>query len=364
MVSPSSSFWSQQRVLVTGHTGFKGGWLSLWLSKLGAQVVGLSLPPETRPNFSELALTDQSINHEIGDIRTLDTVLSVFDRWQPSIVFHLAAQSLVRPSYEDPVGTYATNVMGTAHILEGVRQSDTVAATIIVTSDKCYENKEWHWAYRENEAMGGYDPYSSSKGCAELVTSAWRRSFSNATKQTDSCSRIASVRAGNVIGGGDWSKDRLIPDLVRDAERSTSTEIRYPLAVRPWQHVLDPLSGYIVLAERLASKDGPQYAEPWNFGPNEEDCRTVAEVANIFSNLWTPRASWRHVKVEQEKHEAGLLKVDSSKARVRLDWLPRLRLPIALEWTTAWYLGHLDGQDCRKLSIEQIMKYEEFLRQD
>lgn len=353
-----TDFWRDRTVLVTGHTGFKGAWLSLWLSRLGARVTGLALPPATEPNLSRLALLDSDIDGRIGDIRDYAVVRDVVERSRPSVVFHLAAQSLVRPSYEDPIGTYATNVMGTAHVLEAIRAVGCCDAAVIVTSDKCYENQEWDWPYRETEPMGGHDPYSSSKGCAEILTAAWRRSYFAAHVDGRSACRIATARAGNVIGGGDWSKDRLVPDLMRNYVLGRPTEIRSPSAIRPWQHVLEPLSGYMVLAERLAGPDGARFADAWNFGPADSDCRPVAEIAARLESIMERPGLWYAAKAAPALHEAKLLKVDSSRARAQLRWKPRLGLDESIEWTAAWYLAHARGQDCRATTLQQLADFE------
>ncbi len=339
-------------MLVTGHTGFKGSWLTLWLLRLGAEVTGLALAPDTQPSLFSLAVADGVASHTV-DVRDLAAVRTCFAAARPDIVMHLAAQALVRPSYVDPVGTYATNVMGTVHVLEAAREIASVQAVVVVTSDKAYENREWPWAYRETEAMGGYDPYSNSKGCAELVVSAYRSSFF-----AQAGVRLASARAGNVIGGGDWSVDRLIPDIVRAFGQSQSVEIRSPGATRSWQHVLEPLAGYLTLAERLCSTDGLAFAEAWNFGPTDEDCRTVSYVIDQVAKNWGGDARW-HLSDKQQPHEAHFLKVDSSKARARLGWDRRLRLDEALAWTAGWYREHGKGASARDLTLAQIDLYEQ-----
>jgi CDP-glucose 4,6-dehydratase len=352
MVNPEAAFWRGRRVLVTGHTGFKGTWLCLWLQRLGAEVSGLALAPATTPNLFTLALKSDQIRSVVGDIRDPATVQRCFGERAPEVVFHLAAQALVGTSYQDPVATYATNVMGTVNLLEAARGSDGVKAVVVVTSDKCYRNREWLWAYREDEPMGGKDPYSSSKACAELVTEAYRSSFF-----AEGRCRIASARAGNVIGGGDWSENRLVPDLIRAFARNASAGIRSPGAVRPWQHVLDPLCGYLRLAECLASDAGRDYAEGFNFGPADEDCRPVSYVVEKLAAGWGERAAW-HRSDRTHFAEAGNLKVDSTKARAFLNWDPRLRIDAALEWTVSWYHRQLRGGDAARLSLEQIEAYE------
>lgn len=352
--NPDPGFWSGRRVLVTGHTGFKGAWLSLWLTRLGAQVTGFALAPETEPSLCTLAALADRADSRIGDVRDLAALSACVAETQPEIVLHLAAQALVRPSYSDPVGTYASNVMGTVHLLEAVRAFPSVRAVVIVTSDKAYENREWVWAYREDEPMGGRDPYSNSKGCAELVTSAYRASFFGAGGHP---ARIASARAGNVIGGGDWSLDRLIPDMVRAFNRGEPVEIRSPGAVRPWQHVLEPLSGYLRLAEVLCEQDGARYAEGWNFGPSDEDCRPVSDVVAGLARGWGEGARWQ-LASGTHPHEATFLKVDASKARAHLGWDRRLRLSEALDWTGTWYRAQARGADAAALTYEQIARYE------
>ncbi|MDE3749492.1 CDP-glucose 4,6-dehydratase [Methylobacterium radiotolerans] len=351
--NPDPEFWSGRRVLVTGHTGFKGAWLSVWLARLGAQVTGFALAPETEPSLYTLALADQ-VDSRMGDVRDLAALSACVADTQPEVVLHLAAQALVRPSYSDPVGTYASNVMGTVHLLEAVRACPSVRAVVIVTSDKAYENREWVWAYREDEPMGGRDPYSNSKGCAELVTSAYRASFFGSAGHP---ARIASARAGNVIGGGDWSMDRLIPDMVRAFGRGEPVQIRSPGAVRPWQHVLEPLSGYLRLAEVLCEQDGTRYAEGWNFGPADEDCRPVSEVVARLAQGWGEGVRWQ-LASGIHPHEATFLKVDASKARAHLGWDRRLRLAEALDWTGMWYRAQAQGADASELTRDQIARYE------
>lgn len=354
-LNPDPAFWAGRRVLITGHTGFKGSWLSLWLSRLGAQVTGFALAPDTSPNLFALAGVADSIDSRLGDVRDLDALRACMGDARPEVVLHLAAQALVRASYADPVATYASNVLGTVHLLEAVRSCPSVQAVLIVTSDKAYENREWPWAYREDEAMGGRDPYSSSKGCAELVTAAYRASFFGPGGHH---ARVASARAGNVIGGGDWSPDRLVPDAVRAFERGEALEIRAPSAVRPWQHVLEPLSGYLRLAEVLAGPDGPAACEAWNFGPADEDCRPVAEVVTALARSWGPDALWRSPEMASALHEATFLKVDASKARARLGWDRRLRLGQALDWTGTWYRAQAAGTKAETLCLEQITSFE------
>lgn len=348
-------FWRSKRVLVTGHTGFKGSWLSLWLQSLGAEVVGVALAPDTNPSLFEVARVGEGMRSHIADIRDFGALRSIVQAEHPEIVIHMAAQPLVRYSYEHPVETYATNVMGTVHLFEAVRQTPGVKVLVNITSDKCYENKEWVWAYRENDPMGGYDPYSSSKGCAELVTSAYRNSFFNPARYAEHGVALASVRAGNVIGGGDWAADRLIPDILRAIEKGEPVLIRNPHAIRPWQHVLEPLSGYLMLAEKLYS-DGPGFAEGWNFGPREEDARPVQWIVEKLSRLWSEGACWQ-LDGNHHPHEAGYLKLDIAKARGQLGWKPRWSLDQALEKIIQWHKAQRTGSDMHEITLAQIEDY-------
>ena len=352
----NGEFWRGKRVLLTGHTGFKGSWLSLWLQSMGAQVVGYALAPPTEPSLFEVAGVGAGMTSVIGDIRDLEHLRAVFAEHKPEIVIHMAAQPLVRYSYAEPVETYSTNVMGTVNLLEAVRGTPGVKAVVNVTTDKCYENREWAWGYRENEAMGGYDPYSSSKGCAELVTAAYRNSFFNsATFNVKHSTAIASARAGNVIGGGDWAEDRLIPDIMRAITQGRSVTIRNPHAIRPWQHVLEPLSGYLKLAQKLY-EEGAAYAEGWNFGPNDEDAKPVQWIVEQLTQSWGEGASWL-LDGGEHPHEAHYLKLDCSKAKGRLDWHPRWHLDEALKRIVDWQKQYLYGRDMRAVTIEQIDLY-------
>ena len=343
----NEQFWSGKRVLITGHTGFKGSWLSLWLQSMGARLYGLALGPPTTPAMFTEARVADGMTSTIGDVRDYDCVSAVIRSCQPQIVIHMAAQSLVRLSYTEPLETYATNVMGTVHILEAARRVGTVRAIVNVTTDKCYENKEWVWGYREDEPLGGYDPYSNSKGCSELVTSAYRRSFFQ-----NSDTALASARAGNVIGGGDWAADRLVPDILRAFERGEIAVIRNPASIRPWQHVLEPLSGYLALAEKLHS-EGQLWAEAWNFGPSEQDTRPVEWIVRQMARSWGAGASWRPDD-RSHPHEANYLKLDVSKAKARLNWQPRWSLDIAIEQITNWHRAWLAKEDMRAYSLGQI----------
>jgi len=344
-------FWRGKKVLITGHTGFKGSWLSLWLQSLGAEVHGLALAPPTRPSLFEEARAGLGMSGTTGDIRDFETVRACMAAFGPQIVIHMAAQALVRPSYSDPVATYATNVMGTVHVLEAARLCGGVRAIVNVTTDKCYENREWAWGYREDEAMGGHDPYSSSKGCAELVTSAYRRSFF-----APGGPALASARAGNVIGGGDWAADRLVPDILRALERQDAAVIRNPHATRPWQHVLEPLSGYLVLAQKLF-EDGQGHAEAWNFGPRDEDAQPVRQIVERMVAAWGDGARWQ-LDGGQHPHEAQGLKLDISKARARMGWRPSWPLAHALGRIITWHQAWLAREDVRQLCLKQIHEYE------
>ena len=355
--SVNPQFWNGKRVFLTGHTGFKGGWLSLWLASMGAKVTAYALTPNTAPNFFEVArVANELEKSHIADIRDLEKLQKVMSVAKPEIVIHMAAQPLVRYSYVNPVETYATNVMGTVHVLESIRTLDCVRAAVIVTTDKCYENKEWSWGYRENEPMGGHDPYSNSKGCAELVTSAYRESYFPSEKYFKHQVAIATARAGNVIGGGDWSEDRLIPDAIRAFEANQVLMIRNPLATRPWQHVLEPLSGYLVLAQSLY-QEGAKFNGGWNFGPKDEDARSVQEVINLLIKNWGSAADWNQDQTEQP-HEAHSLKLDCSKARQYLRWVPRWNLEQAIVKITDWQHLYQKQGNMREMSLKQITSYQ------
>lgn len=347
----SPDFWRNRSVFLTGHTGFKGGWIAVWLSQLGAKVHGYSLAPLTTPNFyTETHLEERLQGTTIADIRDLPKLAAAVQAAKPSIVIHMAAQPLVRESYNTPVETFATNVLGTVNVLEAARQAETVQAIVNITTDKCYENQEWLWSYRENDRLGGYDPYSSSKACAEIAAAAYRNSF-----LSKSGIHLASVRAGNVIGGGDWAVDRLIPDFLRAIDAEETLRIRSPNAVRPWQHVLEPLSGYLILAERLVA-DGAAFAEAWNFGPDEFDAKPVSWIVERLCQM-IPHARWE-LESAPQPHEAGLLKLDSAKAKTRLGWVPRWPLETALDKTVEWHKAWKEGQSMAKMSIQQIEAYQ------
>lgn len=347
----SPSFWQNKKVLITGHTGFKGSWLSLWLQELGADVTGISIEPPSMPNLFQEAKVADGIKSLRLDIRDTNKIIAELKNLKPEIVFHLAAQSLVRKSYTDPVETYSTNVMGTLNILEAIRAAESVRVGVMVTTDKCYENKEWVWGYRESDAMGGYDPYSSSKGCAELLIASYRRSYFSNEKSTS----LSSVRAGNVIGGGDWAQDRLIPDVLRSIQRGEVVQIRNPNSIRPWQHVLEPLSGYIQLAEK-SYEQGVAFAEAWNFGPNDSDAIPVRELVQQLTTLWGDGATWR-LDGQDHPHEAQYLKLDCSKARSILKWQPKWNIEQALQKIVNWHKLHLSGESARQVCLNQIAEY-------
>ena len=345
------TFWRGKRVLLTGHTGFKGSWLSLWLQSMGAVIRGVALEAPTEPALFKVAQVAEGMEHRIADIRDYAAIQALMTEFQPEIVIHMAAQPLVRLSYQQPIETYATNVMGTVHVLEAARHVGSVRAIVNITTDKCYENREWVWGYREDEPMGGHDPYSNSKGCAELVSSAYRRSFLK-----DAGIAMATARAGNVIGGGDWAADRLVPDILRALEKREPVLIRNPHAIRPWQHVLEPLSGYLLLAERLYN-DGQADAEGWNFGPRDEDARPVQWIVEHLCESWGNGAAWS-LQPGEHPHEANFLKLDISKARQRLHWTPRWSLETALIRITEWHQAWLLNQDMHAFCLQQISQYQ------
>ena len=353
----NQNFWQGKKVLVTGHTGFKGSWLSLWLDSLGASVTGFALDPPTEPSLFGVAGVGDAVESVIGDIRDPEAVRAVVEHCKPDIVLHMAAQPIVRTSYAEPIRTYATNVLGTAHLLDALRECDSVKAVVCVTSDKCYRNKEWHWGYREEDDLGGNDPYSSSKACAELVVSAMTRSFFDPERYAEHGVAVASVRAGNVIGGGDWATDRLIPDVMEAFASDRPVVIRNPVSTRPWQHVLEPLHGYLMLAERL-HEDGPRFgSQAWNFGPKDEDAKPVEWIVDEAARLWAGNASW-HLDDDAHPHEDTFLKLDCSKASNALGWQPKLRLQPALAWIVEWYKAREDGEDMGEMTRRQIRRYE------
>ena len=350
------AFWSGRKVLLTGHSGFKGAWAALWLRELGARVTGYALAPPTVPNLFELARVEDSLTSVFSDIRDLTALRRVMAEAQPEIVIHMAAQSLVRRSYRNPIETYEVNALGTAYLLESIRTCQSVRVAVIVTSDKCYENRESLAPYRESEPLGGHDPYASSKACAELIAAAYRSSFFCAPGAT----QVATARAGNVIGGGDWAEDRLIPDIARAVLAGRPIEIRNPEAVRPWQHVLDPIAGYFLLAERLWGRM-PKSAGPWNFGPDEDAMKPVSWIVDHVLSRWGGGTGWEHHR-EDQLHEATLLLLHSSKAREQLGWQPKLDLEAALNWTVDWYRAYGNGADPCRTTIDQIRRYSSLLR--
>jgi CDP-glucose 4,6-dehydratase len=351
-----STFWKDKKILITGHTGFKGAWLSLWLQNKGSHIIGYALSPPTRPSFFETGQISKGMTSIKGDVRDLRHLNTVIAKNQPEIVIHMAAQSLVRYSYRNPVETYSTNVMGTVNILEAVRQANSVKVVLIITSDKCYENKGMVWKYSEKEPMGGYDPYSSSKGCAELITSAYRKSYFSEWDYQNHGVAVASARAGNVIGGGDWAMDRLITDIIQAIMEDRTVKIRNPKAIRPWQHVLEPLHGYLTLVEKLW-EDGREFSGGWNFGPNDEDCKPVSWVVQNLCRLWGSSIRWE-LDNGENPHEAAYLSLDCSKAKSLLGWAPRLNLNIALTWIIEWYKAYSLKANMRKISLDQILRYE------
>jgi CDP-glucose 4,6-dehydratase len=348
------AFWKGKRVFLTGHTGFKGSWLSLWLQNLGASLTGYALAPPTNPSLFDLARVTDGMQSIEGDIRDLETFKAALINAEPEIVIHMAAQPLVRDSYEYPVKTFATNVMGTVHLFEAIRATPSVRAVVNITTDKCYENKEWIWGYREDEPMGGHDPYSASKACAELVSSAYRTSFFQPDGHKVA---MATARAGNVIGGGDWAKDRLMTDLIAAFTSGKPLLIRNPNAIRPWQHVLEPLRGYLMLAEKLFTH-GADYAEAWNFGPNDEDAKPVSWLTERLTEFWGGNAQWQ-MQPGDHPHEANYLKLDISKAKTKLGWSPSMDLGQALRLTTEWVQQRAAGADARAITLQQIQAYQD-----
>jgi CDP-glucose 4,6-dehydratase len=353
---PDRNFWKGRRVFLSGHSGFKGSWMSLWLESLEADVTAYALAPPTQPSLFEQAQVQKSVRSILGDIRDFDRFKKAIADSRPEVIIHMAAQTVVRRGYEDPIETYSTNVMGTVNLFEALRQLKHPCAVVNVTSDKCYENREWVWAYRENDAMGGHDPYSNSKGCAELVSSAFRDSFFAPEAYQSHGVALATARAGNVIGGGDWTANQLIPDLMRAFLAAESCLIRNPFATRPWQFVLEPLRGYLMLAEQLV-KDPTAFASGWNFGPAEDDAKPVKWIADKLVDSWGDGAKWITDSAEHP-HEANLLKLDVSKAKSYLKWRPLLPLDSALEWIVTWYRSFQEHADLGSLTRAQIKKYE------
>ena len=352
----SSSFWVGKRVFLTGHTGFKGSWLSLWLQSLGAEVTGYALKPPTNPNLFEVASVEKGMRSIIGDIRDLDNLKKAMKEVNPYIVIHMAAQPLVRYSYSNPVETYATNVMGTVHVLEASRDNQNIRAILNVTSDKCYDNKEIDRGYKEDEPMGGFDPYSNSKGCAELVSMAYRNSFFNVANFKEHGVALATGRAGNVIGGGDWAEDRLIPDFMRAIEAKQKVSIRNPHAIRPWQHVLEPLQGYLMLCQKLY-EEGSSFSESFNFGPDEKDAKNVEWIASQLVKAWGDGATYEVNSNASPLHEAHFLKLDCTKAHQKLGWQPKWDIPVALDKISTWHRAYLNGEDMAKYSLNDIKMY-------
>lgn len=351
----NKEFWKKKKVLITGHTGFKGSWLCLLLNKLDADIYGYALEPPTNPSLFNEAKIRELITSHIGDIRDYENLFSVIQTVKPDIIIHMAAKAIVRESYKNPVETYAINVMGIVNLLEAIRHTSKIKAVVNVTSDKCYENHEWHWGYRENEPMGGYDPYSNSKGCSELVTLAFRSSYFNPKDYNKHGVAIASARAGNVIGGGDWADDRLIPDFIKAITKGEEVKIRSPYAVRPWQHVLEPLSGYLTLAERLYN-DGPKFAEGWNFGPDDKDAKSVEWIIKKICNFWGKGASYG-IDKNPQPHEANYLKLDCSKAKNELEWLPKWDIETTLKSIVDWNKAYLKDENIRVITEKQIENY-------
>ncbi|MCX6325447.1 MAG: CDP-glucose 4,6-dehydratase [Bacteroidia bacterium] len=348
-------FYKGRKVFITGHTGFKGSWLSIFLHWLGADVYGYALKPHTIPSLYELAKVDQLVTSTVGDVRDYNFLLRTLKEVQPEVIIHMAAQAIVMESYKNPRETYEINVMGTVNLLDAVRQVESVKAILNITTDKCYENKEWHWGYRENEPMGGYDPYSNSKGCSELVTSSFRNSFFNSKEYKNHGVSLASARAGNVIGGGDWAENRLIPDFIRAIMHGEKLKIRSPYSIRPWQHVLEPLSGYLMLCEKLYTA-GTAFAEGWNFGPDDSDAKNVEWITKKICELWGDGASFE-IDTNPQPHEANYLKLDCSKAKAELGWAPKWDIETTLKYIVDWNKAWLNKENIRSVSEEQIEEY-------
>ncbi len=356
----NDNFWKGRRVLLTGHTGFKGSWLALWLSSLGARVSGYALAPDTDPNLFQLARIDELLDSTIGDIRDRERLDQAMQDAGPEIVLHLAAQPLVRESFRDPVTTFDTNVMGTINVLESVRRCETVKAVLVITTDKCYLNREWDWGYRENEPLGGHDPYSASKACTELVAQSWRLSFMGQGGEDKRRCALATARAGNVIGGGDWAKDRLVPDLLNSIAANEDLVLRNPEAIRPWQHVLEPLAGYLQLAEKL-HEEGDLWAQAWNFGPHDADARSVSWIVEQLIEECKSSTRWRRESAAQP-HEAQHLKLDCSKARQQLGWNPAWGLEHCLKEIAAWHSAWTEGEDMQQFSLQTIERHRQASR--
>ncbi len=348
-------FWKGKRVFVTGHTGFKGSWLSLWLQSMGTNLTGYALAPRPEINMFDTTRVASGMHSIIGDIRDYGALSTAMMNAQPEIVLHLAAQPLVVQSFKDPVETYSTNVMGTVYVLEAVRSIPSVRAVVVITTDKCYENREWVWGYRETDNLGGYDPYSNSKACVELVCSAYRSSYFNLSDNSISGARLATARAGNVIGGGDWSENRILPDLIRAFATGTTANVRNPMAVRPWQHVLDPLYGYLMLAEQLF-ENGADVSDAWNFGPASNDCRTVGWIADQLAYEWGDGANWSN-QGSLPFHETNFLSLDCRKAELRLGWKPKWDIEKSLREVVSWYRAFLSGGDMRDLTMSQLRQF-------
>ena len=355
MIDFAEGIFSGKKVLITGHTGFKGSWMCILLRMMGAKVSGYALDPPTNPSLFNDAKVNKLVDSHIGDVRDLTHLVKVINKVQPEIVIHMAAQPLVRDSYKSPIETYDVNVIGTINLLEACRQSSSVKAIVNVTTDKCYENKEWYWSYREDEPLGGFDPYSSSKACSELITASYRNSYFNPNDYNQHRVAVATARAGNVIGGGDWASDRLIPDFFRSIQSGKVLRIRNPYAIRPWQHVLEPLSGYLLLAAKLYTH-GPEYAEPWNFGPLDSDAKNVKWIVERICNLWGPSASYNLDK-SSNPHEAKYLKLDCSKAKIKLKWEPKWNIENALASIVQWNKAYLSGNNMRQTTEDQILNY-------
>ncbi len=355
----NKNFWREKKVFITGHTGFKGAWLSMWLRLLGANVAGFALPPSTTPNLFSVLSLKEDISSVFGDIRDFDLVKNYIKKFDPEIIIHMAAQAIVRQSYQYPIDTFTVNAIGTAHVLEAARYTDSLKAIVCVTSDKCYDNKEWLWKYRETDSLGGWDPYSASKGCAEIIIASYRNSFFNRDNYEKHGVAVGSVRAGNVIGGGDWGQDRLIPDIMRAFSENERVVIRNPYSIRPWQYILDLLSGYLILAERLY-EDGKNYMEAWNFGPNENEEITVRDMVQLICKMWGNDAQWELDKSNVDyPHEAFTLKLDSSKSRTRLGWAPKLSLDSSLKCVVEWYREFYSGvTSMREATEKQISNFE------